>query len=168
MNKISYNEFRQVISSLKNVPFQFILTPSFYSGRGATRGDLAPQHLDAIHKWLNENVSKEASKEFVNLVDNIKVMSATAFGEDLISFYHNDFKNFRTKDSKPANEISVSKNKDGEYDENSINQGMLGIMAMMGNSGRDDTQSIKGSFLMKHGIKPQGEFIDSHGYYYNY
>jgi len=141
--------------------------PEYYSGRGATRSDLDSGILEGIYKGINEKFGKKAADNYVKMVADIKVLSATTFLQELYLLQYNDWK--YTKKKKHADGISIPKNEKGEYDDTSMMSGMLGIFAAMSNNGRDDTVSIRGSFLHNHGIKSEPKYHrDEYGncYYY--
>ena len=139
--------------------------PEYYSGRGAILGDLDGDMLEGIHKGILKEYGKDAAKNFVKMVADIKVLSATTFLQELYQLLNNDWK--YTEKKKHADGIAVPKNDEGEYDESSMVSGMIGMVTAMTHNGRDDTSSIRGGFLMSHGIKPKGEIrYNSLGDYY--
>ena len=93
------------------------------------------------------------------MIDDIKVMSATTFLEELYMLFGNDWVYRKKRKEHQANGISIPKNDQGEYDDRSLMSGMLGIFAAMGNNGRDETSEIKSYFLMNHGVKPKGKVV---------
>ena len=93
------------------------------------------------------------------MVEDIKVLSATTFLEELYMLYSNNWK--YTKKRSHAAGVTVPKNADGEYD---LAGGMFGMMSAMMSSGRDETQSIKSYFLSQHGVKPKGRAYSADGY----
>jgi hypothetical protein len=131
--------------------------PEFYSGRGAIMCDLNGDILEGIYQGILKEFGKEAAKNFVKMVADIKVLSATTFLEELYMLFGNNWK-YRNK-KEHANGISVPKNENGEYDQNSMMSGIFGIMAAMSNNGRDETIAIRGYFLNCHGIKPKGKRV---------
>lgn len=56
-----------------------VVRPSYYSGRGAREGDLPGRALDAVHAALKAEVSVKAAEQFVQMVADIPVLSATDF-----------------------------------------------------------------------------------------
>jgi hypothetical protein len=52
---------------------------SYYSGRGARAGDLPPATLDDVYAALVKNVNEGAAGQFVQMVADIPVLSATDF-----------------------------------------------------------------------------------------
>jgi hypothetical protein len=128
--------------------------PEFYSGRGAITCDLNGEILEGIYKGIKKEFGENSAKNFVKMVDDIKVLSATTFLEELYVLFSNDWK-YRKKRSHAAG-VTVPKNADGEYD---LVGGMFGMMnAMMNN--RDETQQIKSYFLSRHGVKPKGKVVN--------
>ena len=131
--------------------------PEYYSGRGATMSDLDGQILEGIYKGILKDYGKNAAKNYIKMVADIKVMSATTFLQELYDLFHNKWK--YVEKEKHADGISIPKNEDGEYDEASAQSGMLGIFAALSSGGRDDTIRIKGGFLQSHGVKGKGRKI---------
>ena len=129
--------------------------PEYYSGRGATISDLTGEILTGIHEGIEKEYGKDAAKNFVDMVADIKVLSATTFLQELYNLFHNDWK--YTKKENHAAGVSVPKNDDGEYDKKSARIGMFGMMSAMMHDGRDDTEIIRGYFIRSHGYKPKGE-----------
>lgn len=126
------------------------IRPEYYSGRGAILCDLNGEILEGIYQGILKEYGKIAAKNYVKMVADIKVLSATTFLEELYMLFRNEWKYMKKKTH--ANGISVPKNENGEYDENSAMSGMLGIMSAMFSSGRDDTITIKSWFLQTHGV----------------
>ena len=127
--------------------------PEYYSGRGAIRCDLDGSMLEGIYQGILKEYGEDAAKNFVEMVADIKILSATTFLEELYQLQLNDWK--YTKKETHAAGVTVPKNEDGEYDETSMRSGMIGIMNAMHNT-RDETNSIRGRFLKSHGIKNSG------------
>lgn len=130
--------------------------PEYYSGRGATLTDLNAKILSGIHKGIGKDFGKGAAKNFVKMVADIKVLSATTFLQELEMLEYNDWK--YTEKESHANGISIPKNKDGEYDEQSMMSGMIGLIGAMTNT-RDNTSAIRTGFLRANGIGQK----DGHG-----
>ncbi|MDD4412863.1 MAG: hypothetical protein PHR00_04435 [Patescibacteria group bacterium] len=57
--------------------------PGYYSGRGATLSDLNDAILNKIAKSIKENYGDKAFDSFVSMVWDMKVLSATAFLNNL-------------------------------------------------------------------------------------
>jgi hypothetical protein len=134
--------------------------PEYYSGRGATISDLDCNILEGIYKGIETDYGKDAAENFVKMVDDIKVLSATIFLEELYQLFRNNWK-YKAKKTH-ASGITVPKDENGEYD---MMAGMFGMMAALTSSGRDDTQRIKGSFLRSHGVAPKKGKVDMYGDY---
>lgn len=132
-------------------------SPEYYSGRGATLSDLDGQILEGIHRGIQKVYGKNAAKNFVKMVADIKVLSATTFLQELYQLFYNDWK--YTEKEEHASGIAVHKNDEGEYDESSAISGMLGIFAAMSNGDRDQTGSIRNGFLINHGLEPKRNVI---------
>lgn len=127
--------------------------PEYYSGRGATRSDLDEDILEKIFKGIEAKFGALPAENFVKMIDDIKVLSATTFLQELYNLYYSNWK--YTKKKKHSSGVAVGKNADGEYD---LASGLIGMMgAMSGMNDRDDTQRIKGWFLRCHGILPKAE-----------
>lgn len=137
--------------------------PEYYSGRGATISDLDGDILSGIHKGIEADYGKDAAHNFVKMVADIKVLSATTFLEELYQLFYNDWKYVEKENH--ASGITVPKDENGEYN---MMAGMFGMMAAMTSSGRDDTQRIKGGFLRSHGVAPKMGKADIYGDYERY
>jgi hypothetical protein len=135
--------------------------PEYYSGRGAILCDLTGEILEGIYQGILKTYGKDAAKNYVKMISDIKVLSATTFLEELYMLFRNDWKYVKKKTH--ANGISVPKNENGEYDTDSAMSGMLGIMSAMFNSCRDETMMIKGWFLKTHGVKIKPIGFDIYG-----
>ncbi len=139
--------------------------PEYYSGRGATLSDLNGQILEGIYKGIEKEFGRTAANNYVKMVADIKVLSATTFLEELYSLYRSDWKYRKKKQHAPG--VSVPKNKDGEYDDNSVLVGAFGMVSALFSDGRDDTDSIRSNFLSWHGHKTK-KVVDSSGYCHYY
>ena len=127
--------------------------PEYYSGRGAITCDLDGQMLEGIYQGIKKEFGAKPAQNFVKMVDDIKVLSATTFLEELYMLCGNGWVYKKKPKEHQANGISIPKNEQGEYDDRSMMSGMLGMFAAMGNNGRDETPVIKNYFLSKHGVK---------------
>ncbi len=127
--------------------------PEFYSGRGAITCDLDGQILEGIYQGIKKEFGEEPAKNFVKMVDDIKVISATTFLEELYMLCSNGWKYRKKSKAHQASGISIPKNENGEYDVNSLTSGILGMFAAISNGSRDETPVIKNYFLSKHGVK---------------
>lgn len=123
--------------------------PEFYSGRGAIMCDLNGEILENIHNDIEKEYGKDAAKNFIKMIADIKVLSATTFLEELYCLFNRNWK--YAKKRKHASGISIQKNEDGQYD---VMHGMLSIFSAL-TSDRDETMLIKSNFLSKHDIKPK-------------
>jgi hypothetical protein len=140
--------------------------PEYYSGRGAITCDLNSDILQKIYLGIEKEYGKTAAKNYIKMVQDIKVLSATTFLQELYMLFENNWK-FKKKKVQ-ASGISVQKNENGEYDEQSVLSGMLGIFAAMSSGGRDETERIRGGFLHTHGIKEKVVYgYNVNGHYYN-
>jgi hypothetical protein len=136
--------------------------PEFTSGRGAILCDLNGTQLEKIYQGIKKEFGDKPAKNFVKMVDDIKVMACTTFLEELYMLCGNGWKYRKKPKEHQTNGISIPKNKQGEYDDHSMVSGMLGMLAAMSSGGRDETAQIKNYFLSCHGIKPKGDVV------YNY
>ncbi len=131
-------------------------SPEYYSGRGATSVDLNPQHLEKIYSLIAENYGAEPAVNFVKMVEDIPVLSATDFINSFYAFEMNNWKYEKSKVKSDTIEgILVRKNADGNYNEM---HGMASMMAAIARGGRDQTESIRGPFLRKYSINRRTEF----------
>lgn len=134
--------------------------PEYYSGRGAILCDLDGRQLEGIYQDILKEFGEKPASNFVKLVSDIKVISATTFLQELYELFYNNWK--YKKKRQHASGISVEKNEDGTYN---AEHGVLGIMSSLFNN-RDETQMIKGYFLSSHGVKPKTEMrSDGYGCY---
>jgi hypothetical protein len=128
--------------------------PEYYSGRGATLSDLDYNILEGIYKGIKIEFGESAANSFVDMVDNIKVMSATTFLQELYMLFYNDW--VYVIKEKDASGIAVAKNEDGDYD---MLSGIMGIFGGLTSNQRDETPSIKNHFLFTHGKSPENNYI---------
>jgi hypothetical protein len=134
--------------------------PEFYSGRGAIMSDLNGKILEGIYQGILKEFGEKPAKNFLKMVADIKVLSATTFLEELYMLYGNGWKYTKKRKSRQASGISIPKNENGEYDENSITSGILGMFAAISNGDRDETMMIRSGFLFKHGIATKKHYSD--------
>jgi hypothetical protein len=133
--------------------------PEYYSGRGAILCDLNGKILEGIYQGILKEYGLKAAKNYVKMVADIKVLSATTFLEELYMLFESGWKYTKKPKKYQANGISIPKNENGEYDDHSMMSGILGMYAAMSNGGRDETQAIKGYFLSQHDVKPKSKKI---------
>lgn len=134
--------------------------PEYYSGRGAILCDLDGRQLEGIYQDILKEFGEKPANNFVKMVADIKVISATTFLQELYELFYRDWK--YKKKRQHASGISVEKNEDGTYN---AEHGVLGIMSSLFNN-RDETQSIKRYFLLSHGVKSKTEMrSDGYGSY---
>jgi len=136
--------------------------PEYFSGRGATLTDLNSEILEKIYQGIEKEFGEKAASNYVKMVDGIKVLSATTFLQEL---YLLESRGWEYVPKRDESGIVVPKNEDGEYN---TELGMLGMISALSSSGRDDTQQIKGHFLLTHGIKPKEKFGNENGYLVRY
>lgn len=151
------------METLKNIirNNQMSTRPEYYSGRGATTSDLNEKILFGIHRDIREEFGEEAGKGFVNMVEGIKVLSATAFLNGLYDLFYSNWEYSK----RQPDSISIPKDRDGNYDPTI---GIVSIMESLFSSGRDDTQQIKFHFLQSNGIECRELFSEDgySAYYY--
>jgi hypothetical protein len=135
--------------------------PEYYSGRGATISDLNDQILEGIYQGIKKEYGDKPAENFVKMVEDITILSATTFLQELYDLFNCNWKYKKKK--QHAIGITIQKNENGEYDEGSITQGIVSIFSAILNSDRDDTNIIKGHFLRIHGIKPKELIFDNDG-----
>lgn len=108
-------------------------SPEFYSGRGATLMDLNSSILEMIYQGINSEYGEEAANNYVKMVKDIEVMSATIFLEELYNLKNCNWKYVETNKDTPD----------------------ISTLYKSLNSRFDDTQKIKNRFLIKHNIQPK-------------
>lgn len=117
---------------------------SYYSGRPATLSDLNSKILEQIYQGIAENISKEAADNYLQLVDEIECLSATAFIKMIYRLEKNEWE----FDYTLAHNSNTSTNSFGTM------MGTIGSRFVYANrSKKDDTTHIKRDFLRSHGIK---------------
>lgn len=119
--------------------------PEFYSGRGAITSDLNSPLLEMIYGGVKKEFGDEAAAKFVQFIYDFGKLSATAF---LNAFY--DFIdagcNYTPRGHSSKDDVDLGPDQDGREI-----IGMATIFgAMLGNTDRDETESIRGEFLWKH------------------
>lgn len=134
--------------------------PEFYSGRGAIMCDLNGKILEGIYQGILKEFGEKPAKNFLKMVADIKVLSATTFLEELYLLCGNGWNYKKKRKSRQAPGISIPKNENGEYDEKSAMSGMMGIFAAISNGGRDETIMIRSGFLFNHGIATKKYYSD--------
>ena len=157
MKLITYSNMERLKDIIRNN--RMSTRPEFYSGRGAITCDLDGQILEGIFQGIKKEFGEEPAKNFVKMVDDIKVISATTFLEELYMLCNNGWKYRKKSKAHQASGISIPKNENGEYDENSLTSGILGMFAAISNGSRDETPVIKNYFLSKHGVKLKGRTV---------
>jgi hypothetical protein len=155
------------MDKLLNIVFSVGMSnrPEYYSGRGATTTDLNEEKLFKYHTAIKKEFGEDAAKNFVCMVAEIKVLSATTFLIELYNLYNSDW--IYKKKKKHADGIVISKNEDGEHD---MVQGFASIFSALNNGNRDETRLIRDRFLRSNGVKvesdPNDRYHHSHGFRY--
>lgn len=142
-NKLSA---REIILSMEDMSAR----PEYYSGRGATISDLDSRKLGRIYQFVKKEHGEDAGQNFVQMVANIPVLSATDF---LLTFYRLDSNNWKYDQKLLGNEEGIDLGSDyGDGKRESIVYAT--IVSVLGGSGEiDQTSTIRGEFLRNHGIK---------------
>lgn len=144
--------------------------PEFYSGRGATHGDLNSPILELIYKGVKKEIGEAAAKHFVQMVADIDVLSATKFLNIFYAFGDGGWKWKRPQAGAKGNALDHFDFPQGDQ-ERALN-GVASIGAWMGGgSDRDDTEYIRGAFLGKHRSEykaPKGREPLAHGNMWTY
>lgn len=122
--------------------------PAYYSGYGATTDNLNSDKLTKIQEGIEKEFGQKASKAMVELVQSIKVLTATAFLSGLYTLKNNDWVM-----PKSVSQSNVSIDNEGSA------FGTL-MMAMSPSSSRDQTFEIKDRFLSKNGIRQERNHVD--------
>lgn len=128
--------------------------PDYYSGRGATLSDLNSEMLEQLHGGIVKEIGKKAGEQFIDMVVDIDVLSATLFLNSLFALEANKWKWKKLKKPSKANdhiEITSSPEPDAKY-----LSGMFSIGSWLGGgSMHDDTPMIRDEFLRKNGRASQ-------------
>ena len=138
--------------------------PEFYSGRGATVSDLNGELLELIYDGVLKEKGEAAARNFVNLVANIKVLSATGFLNEFYAWIIRDCP--EPKREINASDIDLPTNDDEKYV-----GGMMTLLSALGRGDRDDTYMIKSGFCRKHRDElddPDAGELTIHGYFRRY
>jgi hypothetical protein len=125
--------------------------PEFYSGRDAMLCDLNGEQLEKIYQSIVKDFGEEAGKNYIHMVKDIEVLSATKFLNSLYSLCNNDW---MWNNTNEESNILI----DGEGSA----WGTIGSVLFGGKY--DDTSSIKNGFLRNHGIQPSVK-RDERGFY---
>lgn len=122
--------------------------PAYYSGYGAITDNLNSDKLIKMQEGIEKEFGQKASKAMVELVQSIKVLTATAFLSGLYNLKNNNW-------VLPEN---ISQSNVDIQDMGSA-LGTL-MMAMSPSSNRDQTFEIKNRFLSKNGIRQERNHVD--------
>lgn len=127
---------REIVYSVKGMSGR----PESYSGRGATMSDLDGEKLYAIYQKIVEELGTRQANAFVTMVEKLKTLSATNFLNALYALERNDW------NLTEFNESNIDVGPDG------AGRGIIAL-ATVAESGRDDTEYIRLSFLRKIGFE---------------
>lgn len=154
--EIKHNKFfdynYEKVKTMNKLAIKEILTlsgvdpePSYYSGRPATLSDLNSKILEKIYRGIAENISKEAADNYLQLVDELEYLSATAFLKMIYRLEQNEWKF----------DYSIAQNNSNTaFTSPGTMFGTFGSRLGQSNSCRNDvTIDIKREFLRSHGIK---------------
>lgn len=132
--------------------------PEFFSGRGAILSDLNSDLLGMIHEGIRREIGAEAAKNFVQMVADIDVLSATFFLNSLYGLEANGWKWKKAKrKAKGIDHVDV-----GPDDGHRFAIGMATIGSWLGGgSERNETPSISSDFLEKHGFPRKCYYFDN-------
>lgn len=127
-------------------------SPSYYSGRGATRCDLDDSKLEKLWNAIKTHRGDKAAEAFVRMVESIKVISATDFLLALAAF---DAAGFKW-------EHSMLPRTGGIYATDPI--GALCTVVSHLSYRENDTRAIKDPFLRRRGRKIKGGESNPYGF----
>lgn len=114
-------------------------SPSYYSCRSAIMDDLNGNQLDLIYKSIVIDFGEDAGKNFIEMIKDIKVLTATRFLKSLYNLCDNDWV---WEKSLEADSIAID-------DEGSA---FCSINEILAGERIDQTTQIKGGFLSAHGV----------------
>lgn len=132
--------------------------PEFYSGRGAILSDLNSELLEMIHEGVRREIGEKAAKNFVQMVADIDVLSATFFLNSLYSLEANGWKwKKRSKKAEALDHVDVGPDGPGRF---AIGMATIGSW-MGGGSERNETPMISSDFLEKHGFSGKAWYFNN-------
>jgi hypothetical protein len=119
--------------------------PEYYSGRGAICCDLNSELLEMIYVGVKKEAGDEAAAAFVQFVYDFDKLSATAFLNEFYIFCARGYS------SVPRTHTALDELDAGP---DGPSQEIIGTVALFGalcgDMARDETESIRGSFIQKH------------------
>ena len=119
---------RDIVSSVG-----LVANPEYHKGRGAWSNDLDGETLADIHQKIKMNFGEDAASAFVTMIQNIKLLSVKKFLESLYALEKNSW-NF-----SEAIQTEINEKKENYGSMNTIYEYRISL--------RDDTTSIKRSFM---------------------
>lgn len=135
--------------------------PEYFSGLGARTCYLNDKQLEAIYQGIQREHGEKAAENFARMVADIPKLTATDF---LLSLYTLEARNWKWKKSYLGNENGVDVGPDmGDGRREAIAQISV-LNVFRGMSACDETPSIRGQFLKRHGVKNPDE-REGHFYY---
>jgi hypothetical protein len=128
--------------------------PEHYSGRGATTSDLDNNILEKIYELIRREYGDEASRNYVQMIADIPKLSATNF---LLTLYK--LEGYGWKWDKKILGKQTGMDVGPDYDDGGREAvGFATIANVIGGiSKTDDTDYIRGQFLMRHNVEPKGK-----------
>ncbi len=121
----------------------------YYAGRGSLTCDLNSDLLERIYQGIKKDVGEEEAKNFVQMVDALEDMSATAFIVAFRQFGYNKFQGI--VEQHEDDDIALSAQLHGD---DTVNEGMSVLIQALAN------RSNRSSFFEHNNIK--ANFIRSH------
>ena len=120
---------------------------SFYTGRGPISCDLDSMMLEGIYRGIKNEVGEQEATNFVNFIDNLKDMSASAFIQAFQKFFYGGLS--ETNIQGNSRELS------GTSQDELFSEGMALIAHSLGDQPNPDemeraSYSIKAVFLRDH------------------
>lgn len=121
----------------------------YYSGRGPLSCDLNSEHLEMIFEGIKKDAGEKEAEAFVDMVEDLKDMSATAFLIALGRFLFNDCQWVKNSQEKGSGNTIESRG------EAAVAVGMGCVVSALGDrrsqDDRDrDSVAIKAAFLRRH------------------
>lgn len=136
--------------------------PEYFCDRGATSSDLNDQILERVYVVINREYGEDVSRQFVQMVADIPVLSATDFLNTLYGFESHGWSWDKNLASKGGVDVGPD---DGEGSREMICKCVV-VNVLSGSHRGDETGQIRGHFLARHGVEnPSSNKKDVHGFY---
>lgn len=125
----------------------------YYAGRGVNRGDLNSDHLEMIYQGVLGYAGKEAAGRFVEFVEALENMSASAF---LGAFYEFFYAGFQWNGRKQtfADNLAITGRTEDAFD--ALFLGMSDLLRKADSPDYENMQKIESLMLKR-------EFLERHG-----